>query len=117
MEFVGEQLKDVFIDEENLKIRITYTSDGVEEMVKGPEGYSIMYKEWLVQQPPFISDIFKVQMRDITLITINNDEKCLNSLNSFFVNENKAEVMKFLKYMRERDAKVEAAKTAWSVRQ
>lgn len=117
MEHLGQDIKDVFIDEDNSKIRITYANDGVEEMVKGTDGYAIMHREWLVQQPPFISDIFKVQMRDITLVTINNDPKCLTNINSFFVNENKEEVKKFLKYMRERDAKVEAVKTIWTVRQ
>jgi hypothetical protein len=117
MEFLGEDVKDIFIDEDNSKIKITYANDGVEEMTKGPAGYSIMHREWLVQQPPFISDIFKVQMRDITLVTINNDNKCLDNLNSFFINENKEEVKKFIKYMRERDAKVEQAKALWTVRQ
>lgn len=117
MEHLGQDIKDVFIDEENFKIKITYSNNEVEEIVKGHEGYSIMHREWLVQQPPFISDIFKVQMRDITLVTINNDPKCLTNINSFFVNENKEEVKKFLKYMRERDAKVEADKSIWTVRQ
>lgn len=117
MEHLGQDVKDVVIDDENFKIKITYSNDGVEEIDKGPDGYFIMHKEWLIQQPPFISDIFKVQMRDITLVTINNDPKCLNNINSFFVNENKEDIKKFLKYMRERDAKVEAAKSIWTVRQ
>lgn len=112
MEHLGQEVTDVNIDAGH--INITYANGGIEQMVKGEPGYRIMHTEWLVEQPPFISDIFKVQMRDITLVTINNDQKCLNSINEFFVNENKEQVVKFLNYMRKRD--LTQAKSIWTKR-
>ena len=109
------EIKDVSINDETSMIVVTYENDNVEEIPKGPDGYIKMHKEWLVDEPPHISDIYKVQMRDIILVSINNDQGCLNNINSFFVNENKVAVVKFIKYMRTRD--LSDAKKIWTVRQ
>ena len=69
-----------------------------------------MYKEWLVEQPPFISDIYKKNMNNIILSSIHNNQDCVNSLNNFFVDDNKEEVIKFINYMRSRDLTQEKLK-------
>jgi hypothetical protein len=121
MDFRGQEVTDFAVNDANTEMTVTYADGNVEKLVKGPDTYARMNKDWLVSpedggsgQPPFISDIFKVQMRDITLATINNDPKCLSNLDDFFTNANKSEVMRFLTYMRKRDLTEEKSK--WTVR-
>ena len=89
-----------FIDTDMI---ITYDNELTETLVVGKETYDKMYKEWLKEQPPFISDVYKQMMNNIILTAIHNNQKCVTDLNSFFRVENKDEVINFIKYMRSRD--------------
>jgi hypothetical protein len=96
-----------FIDNDMI---ITYDNELTETLVVGKETYDKMYKEWLKEQPPFISDVYKQMMNNIILTSIHNNQKCVAELNSFFRVENKDEVINFIKYMRGRDLTQEKLK-------
>jgi len=85
------------------KFIITYDNGLTETLVIGKETYDRMYIEWLKEQPPFISDIYKQNMNNIILSSIHNNNKCVADLNGFFRETNKDEVINFIKYMRGRD--------------
>ena len=95
---------------ENNLITIAYENGETEILPNTKETYVSMHKNWLVEQPPFISDIYKVQMRNIVLTAINNNEKCIQDLSAFFSPNNQEEVKNFLTYMRKRDLTVEKQK-------
>ena len=101
MENINNNILDININDNNL---IIIYDNGTNEVInKNKEGYKLMHKSWLVTQPPFISDIYKKQMRDIILCSIANNIQCFNDLNMFFSNNNKENVIKFFNYMRKRD--------------
>uniref|UniRef100_A0A6C0K913 Uncharacterized protein n=1 Tax=viral metagenome TaxID=1070528 RepID=A0A6C0K913_9ZZZZ len=85
------------------KFTITYDNGLTETLVVGKETYNRMYIEWLKEQPPFISDVYKQNMNNLILSSIHNNQKCIADLNGFFRVENKDEVINFIKYMRGRD--------------
>jgi len=108
MEYINNKISDIaFI--ENTMI-IYYDNNETESLILGKDTYSKMYKEWLVEQPPFISDIYKQNMNNIILSTIHNNQDCVRALNNFFVDDNKEEVTKFINYMRTRDLTQEKLK-------
>jgi hypothetical protein len=108
MEYTNSKISDIaFI--ENTMI-IYYNNNETESLILGKDTYSKMYKEWLVEQPPFISDIYKQNMNNIILSTIHNNPDCVRALNNFFVDSNKEEVIKFINYMRSRDLTQEKLK-------
>jgi hypothetical protein len=108
MDNINNELVDiVFID--NTMV-ITYDNAQTETLVVGKETYEKMYKEWLVEQPPFISDTNKQLMNNIILATIHNRQDCVDALNNFFVDHNKDNVIRFIKYMRGRDLTQEKLK-------
>ena len=108
MDNINNELVDiVFID--NTMV-ITYDNAQTETLVVGKETYNKMYKEWLVEQPPFISDTNKQLMNNIILATIHNNQDCINQLNEFFVDHNKENVIRFIKYIRGRDLTQEKLK-------
>ena len=108
MEYINNKLVDIaFI--ENTMIEY-YDNNETESLILGKDTYKKMYKEWLVEQPPFISDIYKKNMNNIILSSIHNNQDCVNSLNNFFVDDNKEEVIKFINYMRCRDLTQEKLK-------
>lgn len=84
-------------------ISVTYENGEVENLPNDRETYVAMYNKWLINQPPFISDLYKVQMRNIILATINNNQKCINDMCAYFSVGNEEEAKKFLTYMRNRD--------------
>jgi hypothetical protein len=92
------------------KFTITYDNGLTETLVIGKETYDRMYIEWLKEQPPFISDIYKQNMNNIILSSIHNNKKCVADLNGFFRETNKEEVLKFINYMRGRDLTQEKLK-------
>jgi hypothetical protein len=108
MEHINNELVDISFDDN--KMNIAYDNGLTETLVIGKETYEKMYKEWLVEQPPFISDIYKINMNNIILASIHNNQKCVSDLNGFFVADNKDEVIKFIKYMRGRDLTQEKLK-------
>jgi len=108
MEHTDQTLVSVNI--ENQTINITYSNGESEILPVSRETYVKMHDKWLVDQPPFISDLYKIQMRNIILATINNNERCIEDLNFFFRDNNNDEVKKFLVYMRNRDLTQEKQK-------
>ena len=108
MEHINNELVDISFDDN--KMNIVYDNGLTETLIIGKETYEKMYKEWLVEQPPFISDIYKINMNNIILASIHNNQKCVSDLNGFFVADNKDEVIKFIKYMRGRDLTQEKLK-------
>jgi hypothetical protein len=109
MEYITNEVVDISFNG-NDELTITYDNNLTETLVKGKETYDKMYKEWLKEQPPFISDIYKQTMNNIILSSIHNNKKCIADLNGFFVADNKDEVLKFIKYMRTRDLTQEKLK-------
>lgn len=107
MDYLEEDVIDVSLTD--TEINITYTNGGNEKIIKNKESYKILYDAWLKEQPMFISDIFKTQMRDLTFASRNN-EQSLQNLNIFFSENNKSEVIKFFNYMRKRDLTFEKQK-------
>jgi hypothetical protein len=108
MENINNKIVDIVFNENNMII--SYDNEQTETLAIGKETYSKMYKEWLVEQPPFISDIYKQNMNNIILSSIHNNIDCANTLNNFFVENNKQEVIKFINYMRGRDLTQEKLK-------
>ena len=108
MEYITNEVVDISFNGE--EITVSYDNNLSETFTKGKETYDKMYKEWLKEQPPFISDIYKQTMNNIILSSIHNNQKCITDLNGFFVAENKEEVLKFIKYMRTRDLTQEKLK-------
>lgn len=96
-------VKNVIIDENLKQIQIIYDNNETEIINKNRDGYLLLYTEWLKEEPIFISDKFKSQLRDITLYALRNDITNFNSLNMFFTNENKTNIINFFNYMRSRD--------------
>jgi hypothetical protein len=107
MEYPEEDVVDVSLTDTN--INIVYQNGGNEIITKDKEGYKKMYDEWLLEQPMFISDIYKTQMRDLSFGSRNN-QKSVDNLNKFFSESNKTEVIKFINYMRKRDITFEKEK-------
>lgn len=107
MEFPEEDVVDVSLTDTN--INIIYQNGGTEKITKNKEGYKLMFDAWLLEQPMFISDIYKTQMRDLSFGSRNN-QASVDNLNKFFSESNKTEVIKFLNYMRKRDITFEKAK-------
>jgi len=100
MEEQNEEIKTiVFFDN---TIEITYNNNIKEIIVKDKEGYKKLYDAWLLEQPMFISDIYKSQMRDLTYASRNNIT-ALGQINNFLSENNKEEALKFINYMRKRD--------------
>lgn len=108
MENINNKIVDIIFDENNMII--SYDNEQTETLAIGKETYYKMYKEWLVEQPPFISDIYKQNMNSIILSSIHNNQDSVNSLNRFFIENNKTEVIKFINYMRGRDLTQEKLK-------
>jgi hypothetical protein len=108
MENINNKIVDIVFDENNMII--SYDNEQTETLAIGKETYNKMYKEWLVEQPPFISDIYKQNMNNIILSSIHNNRDCINTLNNFFIESNKQEVIKFINYMRGRDLTQEKLK-------
>jgi hypothetical protein len=108
MEHINNELVDITFEDNTMVI--AYDNGLTETLVVGKETYEKMYKEWLIEQPPFISDIYKINMNNIILASIHNNQKCVSDLNGFFVADNKDEVIKFIKYMRGRDLTQEKLK-------
>lgn len=107
MEQPEQQVKDIIFTD--IDFKIIYDNDTEETIQKNQEGYKILYDAWLVEQPMFISDIYKTQMRDLNFASRGN-QSSINQLNLFIVEENKTEVIKFINYMRNRDLTFERQK-------
>jgi len=107
MEYLENEISDIeFISD---IIKIVYDNNEIEIVEKTKEGYKKLYDAWLKEQPMFISDIYKSQMRDLSFVS-RSDQSSLNNLNNFLSEENKVEALKFITYMRKRDLTFERSK-------
>jgi hypothetical protein len=99
MDNINSELVDiVFI---NNTMIITYDKCAqTETLVVGKETYDKMYKEWLVGYPPTMDDKDLLLMNNIISSYIDNNQNSVESLNKYFVDNNKDNVIKFIKYMR-----------------
>jgi len=94
----------------NTDIHVTYDNDEVEIIQNNLESYIKMRETWLIDQPPFISDKYKMNMNNIILASIQKKQSSINDLKTFF-SEGNEEIMKnFFIYMRNRDLTFEKSK-------
>jgi len=107
MEQPDKEIKTLIITSST--IEIIYENDINEIINKDSTGYKKLYDIWLKEQPMFISDIYKIQMRDLNYASRNNITS-INNLNNFFSELNKTEALKFIDYMRKRDLTYEKQK-------
>lgn len=107
MEYLDIAIKDVVFTNET--IELTYENNKKEVVKKTKEGYKDLYNAWLKENPMFISDKFKTQMRDLTYAS-NGNATNLNDINNFLSENNKVKVIEFITYMRTRDLTFERSK-------
>lgn len=107
MEYLDREIVNISFTPEN--ITIIYDNDQQEIVEKTKEGYLNLYNAWLKENPMFISDIYKSQMRDLTFASRNYSD-ALHNINVFLTEENREEALKFIVYMRKRDLTYERAK-------
>ena len=113
MENDGVEIQSVQFASGN--VVINYVNGANETLPVGIDTYKAFHEKWIVPNPPFISDSYKIQMRNIVLASINNNTKCIADLNKFFDTPNEETVKKFFTYMRNRTATLPAKKAAWTV--
>lgn len=107
MEYLENEITDIVFTPES--ITITYDNDKIEIVEKTKEGYRKLYDAWLLEEPMFITDSYKTQMRDLAM-SFRKDDSSFNNLNAYLSQENKEEALKFIIYMRKRDLAFERAK-------
>lgn len=108
MENIENSIVSINIVDE--QINILYDNDMTETLMINKDTYKKMRDNWLIDQPPFISDKYKKQMNNIILSVIQNKQSCIDELKSFFTQENIVEVTNFFVYMRNRDLTEEKSK-------
>jgi len=111
MDNTGVEIQSVVLDTD---IVINYVNGASESYPKNVDTYKLFHDKWLVPLPPFISDKFKVQMRNLTLSTINNNSKSIQELNAYFSPPNEQVVKNFFTYMRSRQAIIPPQKQQWT---
>jgi hypothetical protein len=107
MEYLENEVVTVSFDDTSFTL--LYDNGETEIVKKNKEGYRSLYDAWLKEQPMFISDIFKTQIRDLTFAS-NGNAVSTNELNSFLSELNKEQAIKFIVYMRKRDLTFERSK-------
>lgn len=112
MDNEGVTISSVILSQNEIKVN--YENGAVETLPKSCETYHAFYQKWLVNDPPFISDKFKAQMRDIILCSINDKETCKMCLCEFFSSPNEEKVKQFLTYMRSRHMLLPQQKAIWN---
>lgn len=113
MEQLGINLKSVILNGET--IVINYDNDTVETLNNNLDTYKVMHTTWLVPLPIFITDKFKIQMKNIILASTNTNQKAIDDLKKYFSSPNELEVVKFLTYMRKRAIVIPPQKEQWTV--
>jgi len=111
MDNTGVDIQSVVLDND---IVINYVNGASETYPKNVTTYKLFHDKWLVPLPPFISDKFKVQMRNITLATINNSDKSIQELSTYFNPPNEEVVKNFFTYMRSRNVILPPQKQQWT---
>lgn len=112
MENPGIEISSV--DLSNEQIKITYENNAIEILPVNHDTFHLMYNTWIVPNPPFISDRYKIQMKDLSLCCIANKEDCKSNLHKFFVPSNEKNVKEFLTYMRKRADILPAERSKWT---
>jgi len=100
------------VDILNTDIRVHCDNGNIEIIPVNVESYVKMREEWLIQQPPFISDKYKLIMNNIIMSSILKDQNAINELSLFFSVGNEEKIKNFFIYMRKRDLTFE--KTKWT---
>lgn len=93
---------------------VSYVNGATESFPANLDTYKAFYHKWLESNPPFISDLYKIQMRNIILASINNNQKCIADLNKFFSSPNEETVKKFFTYIRNREQTLPPKKAQWT---
>lgn len=112
MENPGVEISSVDLSDGN--ISVTYANGAQEILPNSKETRHAMHEKWIRPNPPFISDKFKVEMKNLSLSCINGDEKCCCAAHDFFSSPNEEKVKQFLTYMRKRDDILPAQRAKWT---
>lgn len=112
MENPGIEISSV--DLSNGNITIKYANGASEILPNSHETHHKMHETWIKPNPPFISDKFKVEMKNLTLSCVNGDQKCCRATNDFFSSPNEEKVKSFLTYMRQRDSILPEQRAKWT---
>jgi hypothetical protein len=112
MENPGVNIQSVLFESGN--IIVNYENGTTEILPNDKTTYELFNKKWLVNNPPFISDIYKTHMRNIILACINTNPRCIADLEKFFSSPNEEAVNKFFTYMRNRDTILPTKKAQWN---
>ena len=112
MEHEGVDIASVELS--NNVIKVMYANGATETLANSADTYKAFHDKWLVSNPPFISDKFKVQMRDLTLATLTHKASSITALTKYFQSPNEANVKSFLAYMRTRPSVLPAQKAQWT---
>jgi hypothetical protein len=113
MENLEVEIRSVTFVEGSLVV--TYENDAIESLPVDTNTYKMFYETWLKNNPPFISDKHKAHMNNLILATINNNERCISDLNTFFQPSNEEAVKIFLTYMRKRVDYIAGERAKWTV--
>lgn len=112
MDNLGVEITSVQLPSGSIVIK--YANGATETLPNTCATYEMMHEKWIIPLPPFITDKYKIQMRDITLCCINKNEKCECAIKDFFASPNEEKVMKFLNYMRNRHITLPEEKAKWN---
>jgi hypothetical protein len=114
MENSGVEIQNVVLKDSI--IEVAYENGAIETLPNNLDTYKAFYNLWLKDNPPFISDIHKVIMRNIILASTldNPDGKYIHELNMFFSNDPNM-IKRFLTYMRKRVDTLPEKKSVWRV--
>ena len=107
MENLDKEISSISFTDES--IELIYDNNEKEIVNKNRDGYKSLYNAWLKENPMFISDIFKSQMRDLTLAS-NGNQKSLEDINNYLSESNHNKALEFITYMRKRDLTYERSK-------
>lgn len=111
MENPGIEISSV--DLSNGNITVTYANGAKEILPNNQDTRDKMNDTWLKPNPPFISDKFKVEMKNISLSCTFGNDKSGVAVEEFFSPSNEENVLKFLTYMRKRDDILPQQRAKW----
>lgn len=112
MENPGVEISSVDLSNEN--ITVTYANNAIEVLPNTHESHQKMNETWIKTNPPFISDRFKVEMKNISLSCISGNKKCCCDIEKFFSSPNEDKVKQFFTYMRKRDSILPEQRSKWT---
>lgn len=113
MDNIGIEIESVEFPGEDIVVK--YANGAVETLPNVCETYERIHQKWLIDCPPFISDKFKAEMRNIILCSIREDPECECGCKELFSSPNEEKAKKFLTYLRTRESLIAAEKLKWTV--